>query len=164
MKWHGLYQSVSHSVTAVVPECRLPLRPAPLPLGKSRSLPPLFGSLHSFVLLLSQLYKLPPFHSIISSPPTLARRERAEEGRMHEEVWNLFFLSFLASVAIRHKALCPLLHAPTFLSQPPLRPSFLLLLPKPLYSFFPPSRSCRGGASGRAIQRTLSLYRRAGIE
>lgn len=28
MKWHSLYQSVSHSVTAVVPECCLPLSPA----------------------------------------------------------------------------------------------------------------------------------------
>lgn len=31
MKWHSLYQSVSHSVTAVVPECWLPLRPGPSP-------------------------------------------------------------------------------------------------------------------------------------
>ena len=57
MKWHSLYQSVSHSVTAVVPEYWLPLRPAPLhtavalPLGKSHSFPPFpvfFGPLRSF--------------------------------------------------------------------------------------------------------------------
>lgn len=55
MKWHSLYQSVSHSVTSVVPEYWLPLRPAPLhtamalPLGNSHSSPScLFGPLRSF--------------------------------------------------------------------------------------------------------------------
>lgn len=55
MKWHSLYQSVSHSVTSVVPECRLPLRPAPLhttmvlPLGNSHSSPScLSGPFRSF--------------------------------------------------------------------------------------------------------------------
>lgn len=68
MKWHSLYQSVSHSVTSVVPEYWLPFRPAPLhtatalPLGNSHSSPScLFGPLSLHHKLLSQLYKLSLF-------------------------------------------------------------------------------------------------------
>lgn len=88
MKWHGLYQSVSHSVTAVVPEYWLPLRPAllhtavALPLGNSHSFPSClwfpFAPSPAFISTLQAV----PFQSIISSPPTLALREGAKEGSM----------------------------------------------------------------------------------
>lgn len=79
MKWHGLYQSVSHPVTTVVPECSLPLRRASLlsalalPLGNSCSLHPPHLCLFALLCqLLSQLLQAVPFQSIISSPPSLA--------------------------------------------------------------------------------------------
>lgn len=86
MKWHSLYQSVSHSVTAVVPEYLLPLRPdllhtaVALPLGNFHSsssclwVP--FAPSPAFISTLQAV----PFQSIISSPPTLALWERGKEG------------------------------------------------------------------------------------
>lgn len=112
MKWHSLYQSVSHSVTAVVPECRLPLRTASSSHGPwlclwetlIRPPPPVFfGPLRSSTGFYLNFLQAVPFHSIISSPPTLAHGEGG--GSMLRGVE--FVLSFLASMAIRHKALCP---------------------------------------------------------
>lgn len=68
-----------------------------------------------------------PFQSIISSPPTLVLREVGERESMLRGVE--FFLSFLAPMAIRHKALCPFLRA----FSPPSTLSFLSFLLLPSY-------------------------------
>lgn len=119
MKWHGLYQSVSHSVVTVVPEYELPLRPAPLhtavaqPLGKSHSPPSCLWVLFSPSSAFISTLQAASFHSIISSPPI---RSVGEWGRGGGGVGGIvrgveFFLSFLAPMAISHKALCPFRHA-----------------------------------------------------
>lgn len=98
MKWHSLYQSVSHSVTAVVPEYWLPLRPAPLhtatalPLGNSHPSPSWsfrspFAPPPAFISTLQAV----PFQSIISSTPTLALREGGEGGK-HAKRCGIFFI------------------------------------------------------------------------
>lgn len=115
MKWHSLYQSVSHSVTAVVPEYWLPLRPAPLhtavalPLGNSHSSPScLFGPLRSFTSFYLNFTSC-PFSVYYFLNSNSGSRRRGEGGK-HAKRCGIF-LSFLAPMAIRHKALCPFLHA-----------------------------------------------------
>lgn len=124
MKWHGLYQSVSHSVTAVVPEYWLPLGPAPLhtamalPLGTSHSLPScLFGPLRSFTSFYLNFTSCP--FSVYYFLTSNSGSQRRGKGGKHAKRCGIF-LSFLAPIAIRHKALCPLLHTFSPL-QPPLR-------------------------------------------
>lgn len=88
MKWHSLYQSVSHPVTAVVPWIRPATQGQPpllhmataLPLGNSlsSSFSCLFLSPSLLLQLLSQLYKLSLFSLLFFSTPTLALWE--EEG------------------------------------------------------------------------------------
>ena len=133
MKWHSLYQSVSHSVTPAVPEYWLPLRPAPLhtavalPLGNCLSP---FPPSPAFISTLQAV----PFQSIISSPPTLALGKGGKPAKRCG-----IFLSSLAPMAIRHKALCPFLHAfspspKAFFSYIPMkRHSSLLSKPFPLF-------------------------------
>lgn len=104
MKWLSLYQSVTHSISTVVPECRLPLRPARPPqlgLWEIFTAPPSFAPSLAFISTLQAV----PFQSIISSPPTPALGGRGEKGSMLRGVE--FGLSLLAPVAIRHEALCP---------------------------------------------------------
>lgn len=116
MKWHSLYQSVSHSVTAVVLEYSLPLKTASLhtatagPLGSSHSAPScLFGSPSLHHQLLSQLYKLPLF-SLLFPPLQSWLSEHGKRGR-HAKRCGIFFLSFLAPITNPHEALWPFLHA-----------------------------------------------------
>lgn len=115
MKWHSLYQSVSHSGTPVVLEYSLPLKPASLhaaaarQLGSSRSAPScLFGSPSLHRQLLSQLYKLPPF-SLLFPPLQPWLSEHGKRGRYAKRCG--IFLSSLAPIANPHKALWPFLHA-----------------------------------------------------
>lgn len=149
MKWHGLYQSVSHSVTPVVPEYWLPLRPAPLhtavalPLGNSPSSPSCFFSpLRSFTSFYLNFTSC-PFSVYYFLTSNSGSQGREKEGK-HAKRCGIF-LSFLAPMAIRHKALCPFLHAfsPFTLS---FKASFFYLLmkscsnlPSKLLFFFPPS-------------------------
>lgn len=120
MKWHGLYQSVSHSVTAEVPEYGLPLRPAPLQhirgsaSGKLSFSPRLFRSPSLLHRLLSQLYKLSLFSLLFPHLQLWLSEKGGKEGK-HAKRCGIF-LSFLAPMAIRHKALCPFLR--TFFSSP----------------------------------------------
>lgn len=173
MKWHSLYQSVSHSVTAVVPEYWLPLRPAPLhtavalPLGKSHSFPPfsrLFRSPPLLHRLLSQLYKLSLFSLLFPQIQLRLSGEGGKEGSMLRGVE--FFLSFLAPMAIRHKALCPFLHAFFFFSLS--LPSSTSLLKATLAVFpanlllshqpkIPLECLCWSSGSGRASLRTQTV-------
>lgn len=132
MKWHGLYQSVSHSVTAVVPEYWLPLRPAPLhtavalPLGNSHSSPScLFGPLRSFTSFYLNFTSC-PFSVYYFLNSNSGSRRRGEGGK-HAKRCGIF-LSFLAPMAIRHKALCPFPHAPPQALS--LKASFFYLLMK----------------------------------
>lgn len=129
MKWHSLYQSVSHSVTAWVSEYWLPLSPAPLhtavalPLGNSCSYPVLSFLSHFFAsspafFFISTLQAV-PFQSIISSSPILVLWEGRKEGSMLRGVE--FFFIILAPMAIRHKALCPFLHAFPHAQRSPLK-------------------------------------------
>lgn len=118
MKWHGLYQSVSHSVTSVVPEYWLPLRPAPLhtavalPLGNSlSSLSCLFGPLHSFTSFYLNFTSCPfsVYYFLTSSSGSQRRGEGGKHGKRCGIFFYFIFLSFLAPTASRHKALCPFL-------------------------------------------------------
>lgn len=77
----------------------------------------LFGPLSLLHQLLSQLYKLSLFSLLFPQLQTLALREGGERGK-HAKRCGIF-LSFLASIANRHKALCPFLHAfPPLISLP----------------------------------------------
>lgn len=115
MKWPSLYQSVSHSGMAVGPEYLLPLKQASLhtatarPLGSSHSAPScLFGPLcftTSFYLNFTSC-PFSVYYFLRSSPGS---RSTGNEGGTLRGVE--FFLSLLAPVANRHKALWPSLHA-----------------------------------------------------
>lgn len=125
MKWCSLHQSVSHSALALLPECSLPLKQASLhtstaqPLGSSRSATPPPAPPHPFLSfrsplllhqLLSQLYKLPLF-SLLFPRLRSGRSEHGKRGRHAKRCGIFFFLSLLAPIADRHKALWPFLHA-----------------------------------------------------
>lgn len=151
MKWHSLYQSVSHSVTAVVPEYWLPLRPPPLhtavalPLGNSHSSPScLFGPLRSFTSFYLNFTSC-PFSVYYFLNSNSGSQSRGEGGK-HAKRCGIF-LSFLAPMAIRHKALCPFLHAfpPSALSlELPSSTSLwkaTLVFPENLFLFSPSSWS-----------------------
>ena len=112
MKWHGLYQSVSHSVTPVVPEYRLPLRPASPSHGRGSASGKLsfffrfpFAPSTGFYLNFTSC----PFSVYYFLNSNSGSRRRGEGGK-HAKRCGIF-LSFLAPMAIRHKALCPFLHA-----------------------------------------------------
>lgn len=145
MKWHSLYQSVSHSVTAVVPEYSLPLRPAPLhtavalPLGNSHSSPScLFGPLRSFTSFYLNFTSCP--FSVYYFLTSSSSSQRRGKGGKHAKRCGIF-LSFLAPMAIRHKALCPSLHAfPPFAFS--FKASFFYLLLKSHWSSQRPACSC----------------------
>lgn len=171
MKWHSLYQSVSHSITAVVPEYWLPLRPW-LSLWETLFLPPPvflvpFAPSPAFISTLQAV----PFQSIISSPPTLALWERGKEGSRLRGV-EFFYRSWhpLRSVT-RHSALSFMLFFPPLLSF--LKASFFYLskkshssLPRKPVSFFPIFFTCVCfsplecvSGSGRASLRTQTRKR-----
>lgn len=128
MKWHSLYQSVSHSVTAWVSEYWLPLSPAPLhtavalPLGNSCSYPVLsflshfFASSPAFFYLNFTSCPFSVYYFFISNSGSLGR----EEGGKHAKRCGIFFI-ILAPMAIRHKALCPFLHAFPHAQRSPLK-------------------------------------------
>lgn len=99
MKWRGLYQSVSHSVAAVVPEYRLPLRPAPLhtlmalPLGNFHSSPScLFGPLRSFTSFYLNFTSC-PFSVYYFLTSSSGSRRRGKEGK-HTKRFGIFFFFF----------------------------------------------------------------------
>lgn len=99
MKWHSLYQSVSHSVTAWVSEYWLPLSPAPLhtavalPLGNSCSYPVLsflshfFASSPAFFYLNFTSCPFSVYYFFISNSGSLGR----EEGGKHAKRCGIFF-------------------------------------------------------------------------
>lgn len=97
MKWHGLYQSVSHSVTAVVPEYWLPLGPAPLhtavalPLGTSHSSPScLFGPLRSFTSFYLNFTSCP--FSVYYLLTSNSGSQRRGKGGKHAKRCGIFFI------------------------------------------------------------------------
>lgn len=117
MKWHSLYQSVSHAVMAVVPEYLPPLKRASLhtatarpPHGKPSFCPLLsFSVPFCFTTSFYLNFTSCPFsvyYFLRSSPGS---RSTGNEGGTLRGVE--FFLSFLAPIANRHKALWPFLHA-----------------------------------------------------
>lgn len=97
MKWHSLYQSVSHSVTAVVPEYWLPLRPAPLhtavalSLGNSHSSPScLFGPLRSSTSFYLNFTSCP--FSVYYFLNSNSGSQRRGEGGKHAKRCGIFFI------------------------------------------------------------------------
>lgn len=97
MKWHSLYQSVSHSVTAVVPEYWLPLRPAPLhtavalPLGNSHSSPScLFGPLRSSTSFYLNFTSCP--FSVYYFLNSNSGSQRRGKGGKHVKRCGIFFI------------------------------------------------------------------------
>lgn len=122
MKWHSLYQSVSHSVTPVVPECHSSTQAGALPLGNSHSSPFVFFFSPFSTFFLTSFYfnftscPFSVYYFLISNSGS--QRREWERGKQAKRCG--YFLSFLAR---RYFAL--FLHT-FFLSQPfPL--SFLLL-------------------------------------
>lgn len=149
MKWHGLYQSVSHSVAAVVPEYRLPLRPAPL--GNSHSFPPLLSfrvPLRSFTSFYLNFYKLSLFSLLF---PHLQLWLSEKGGRsMLRGVEFVIVLGIRGRAVTRHLALS--LHAPR-------QPSFLKL-PSSTALVFPANRFTRLHVSDRVRLSSPGVARR----
>lgn len=192
MKWHGLYQSVSHSVTAVVPEYWLPLRPAllhtavALPLGNSHSSPSCFwvpfAPSPAFISTLQAV----PFQSIISSPPTLALWERGKEGSILRGVeffyhsWHpwrsvtrhfalsftLFFSSLWALLLKASSFYLPLKSHSSLPSKPASFFSLLFLVFSHVCPYILLSSwvSCWSSWGGRASLRTHESTERIGIK